>query len=116
MTRRRGSYRDLVHFERREAASSAYVNGSAGWEKLTTLSASIVSRKGSEPVIADRQRGVAGVEITVDAIAALNSLSTDDRIVDARDEARVFNIRHIDRETGRGTIILTADTGTPGEG
>jgi len=109
-------YRDLVRFERKGGATSGYVKSAAAWAPLITVAANIVQAgSGKEDVIAENVRGVSGFEISVRDCEALSALTTADRGVNARTGA-IYDIRHVDRETGRADLIITADTGTPSEG
>lgn len=109
-------YRDLVRFDRKGGAASGYVKTAAAWAPLITVAANIVAEgSGKEDVIAEKVRGVSGFAITVRDCAALSDLTTADRGVNARTGV-IYDLRHIDRETGRADLIITADTGTPTEG
>ena len=116
---RAGQYRDRLRFERKGAVSGGYVNGGGEWSELITVAANVVADTGTpgkEEVQADQVRGVGDVVITVRDCDDLASLTTRDRIIDARKVSRIFDIRAIDRETGRRDLIIYADYGTTSEG
>jgi hypothetical protein len=95
--------------------SGGYVSSGGDWSELATVAANIVADSGTpgkEEVQADQVRGIGDVVITVRDCAALASLSTRDRIVDARNASRIFDIRAIDRETGRRDVVIYADFGS----
>ena len=113
-----GAFRDLVKFERKGASNGGYVNASGAWADLITVAARIEADGGSaggEEIIADKVRGVSDFKITVRDCAALADLTTADRITNARSGA-IYDVRHIDRETGRADLVILADAGTPSDG
>jgi|AntAceMinimDraft_17_1070374.scaffolds.fasta_scaffold01920_9 hypothetical protein len=113
---RAGEARDLVRFERKGAVTGGYVKTSAAWSTLATVAAKIEADKiGKEEVIGDKVRGVSDFKITVRDCAALASLTTSDRAINARSGV-IYDLRHVDRQTGRADVIISADAGTPTEG
>lgn len=115
---RAGEARDLIRFERKGAVAGGYVKTSAGWAALITVAAKIEAdggKGGQEEVIAEKVRGVSDFRITTRDCEALSALTTADRGVNARTGA-IYDLRHIDRATGRADLIILADTGTPTEG
>lgn len=116
---RAGQYRDRLRFERKGSASGGYVNGGGAWSELITVAANVVADSGTpgdEEIQAGQTRGVGDVVITVRDCEALSDLTTRDRIVNARASGRIFDIRTIDRETGRRDLVIYADYGTTSEG
>lgn len=115
---RAGAARDRLRFERKTQPTGGYINSAGAWVELITVHAEVAAQDmtaGDEREIAGKVRGVSDFRITVRDCAALASLTTADRAVNARSGA-VYDLRHIDRKTGRADLIILADTGTPSNG
>jgi hypothetical protein len=113
---RAGEARDLIRFDRKGSVSGGYVKTGADWTSLITVSAKVEAMsRGDEEVIGDKVRGVSDFKITVRDCAALASLTTSDRAINARSGV-IYDLRHVDRQTGRADVIISADAGTPTEG
>lgn len=111
-----GDLRDLIHFQRRKKSDDGFGNQIAGdWITQFTLRANLKPLKGSETVIASRLAGIQPYVLTVRASPMSMEVSTDWRLVDARNADRVFNITAvIDPDGRRRWVEITATEGVPG--
>lgn len=88
-----GELRQKVRFERRVNTPDGYGNTKAGWEDLALdRSCSLTPTRGGESVQAGRAAGSASWDMWLRNDRALRGVTTADRVVDARDGSRSFNI------------------------
>lgn len=115
---RSAELRDKVSFERR--AGTVNVGGvvKADWQALGVVrSARVVARMGGEGVMAARLTATQPFEITVRYDSGTRTITTDDRVVDARDPGRVWAIKSIGEVEGgrdRWLNLLCEAGGTDG--
>lgn len=101
---RASELRDKVRFERR--SNKANVGGviKSDWVRLgqpeETRSARVQARMGGEGVLAARLTATQPFEITVRYDSLTRTLREDDRIVDDRDESRVWGVKSIGEVEG----------------
>lgn len=110
-----GQLRRRVEFQRRgpQGNDGGVVTGGA-WATLDrSRRGRLLPIQGREQVQADRLAGISAWELTVRADDLTRSITTDDRVVNARDLNQVFAIRtKLDLE-GRGRwFVLTLEAGT----
>ena len=86
------------------------VPGAGGWQTQFSVRAAYRHLRGGESVIAARLQGQHTQVITVRASAQTRQITTDWRLVDARD-GTVFNIRDVTAETDRQWISLLCERG-----
>lgn len=104
-----GELKDKVRFERRGDTTDEYGNpSSGGWADLgVERRCKLEPTKGDEAIVQGRLAGKASYDIWLRPSAAVKALKTGDRAVDARDAARVFNIRFGPADmTGDGKWLL----------
>lgn len=111
------SARDLrqrVRIERRGSTPTAR-GGSAGWETLIESRAAKLTPRpigGSETVLAGRLQGTAVFDCWLRLDSETTAIRAGDRLVDARDETRVFNIRSaLDLDGRRQWLLLQCELG-----
>lgn len=66
----------------------------------------LIPLRGGEQVQADRMTGTSFWELTIRSDAATRLVTTDDRVTDARDPTRFFDIRFAEDLEGRGRWIV----------
>ena len=83
-------------------------NYQSAWRALiSNRSAKIEpTRAGGEEVIAGRLTGISAYDIWLRRDSETSKIAPGDRIIDARDESRIFNIRWIGNLDGRGQFLL----------
>ncbi|MGE0828946.1 MAG: head-tail adaptor protein [Hyphomonadaceae bacterium] len=105
-----GALRDRVRIERRaaDAAGDGAGNFEGAWAPLLeSRAAGIQARRGGEQVVAGRLAGIAVFDIWLRFDADSLKIMPGDRVVDARDESRIFNIRFAESiDDGRKRRIL----------
>lgn len=112
-----GDLRQRVYFERRTKGEDQYGNPVEGWEPLNiSRAASLLPTRGSETVQSDRLSGRVQWDCWVRSDSGTRSLRTDDRMVDARDTSRTFNIGFIDDMDGDRTWLLIQATSGVADG
>lgn len=88
-----GDLRDRVKFQRRAEGDDGYGNTEGSWGDLgVERDCSLVPTRGGEAVQAGRLAGTASWDLWVRADSGTKSLTVGDRVVDARNPARVLNI------------------------
>lgn len=93
--KRAGALRDRLHFQQRTSVSDGFGNtlpGAGPYETRFTVMAAMRPLRGSEAVMASRLEGRQPYAVTVRAFAGLRDVTTDWRLVDARNINRVFDI------------------------
>src|SRR5262249_26317129 len=101
--------RDRIRIERkvRSEEGDGAGNYEEGWATLIeSRAARIAPTRGGEQVQAGRLAGVESFDVWVRRDAQTRTITVGDRIVDARDEARIFNIRWIGNLDERGRFLL----------
>lgn len=115
-----GELRHSVRFERRGRASNVGGVVRQDWATLIpSRRARLLPLRGGEQTQADRLGGVSAWELVVRADSETRGVTTDDRVVNRRDERQGFAIRSILDLEGRGrwlvlTLELGADDGVQG--
>lgn len=102
-----GDLRDRVRFERRASAQNDIGGTSGDWEVLIdSRRANLLptSTGRGETVLAQRLQGVAMFDLWVRSDRKTREVTTDDRVVDARDETRVFAIHWAQDAYGLGLV------------
>ncbi len=105
------SARDLrqrIRVDRRSQTLTA-MGGPGPWETLITSRAAKLAPRpigGGEVVLAGRLQGVAPFDCWVRYDSETAEIRPDDRVVDARDPTRVFNVRFAEDMDGRRNWIL----------
>jgi hypothetical protein len=88
-----GDMRQSVRFERRASASDGYGNAEGDWlEFIAKRSVSLLPVKGGAEVVAQRLQGVEAYTLLVYSDSQTRQLTDADRVVDRRDQNRVFKI------------------------
>lgn len=101
-----GELRDRVTFQRRERLASG-PTPFGDWQTLiASRAAKLVPTRGGEQVIAGRLQGVAAFDLWVRYDSETARVTPEDRVVDARDPARVFAIRFAQDMDGQRRWIL----------
>jgi head-tail adaptor len=111
---RAGSLRDSVRFERRGPAGNVGGVVKASWSPLCgPFRAEIKPLRGGETIQAARMAGRDQVLMSLHGCRALAEVTSDDRVVDARDPTRTWNIvAPPTNPDGRGQWIeITAERG-----
>lgn len=110
--------RDKVRFERRSGKANVGGVIKSDWVPLgIERSARVVARMGGEGALAARLTATQPVEITVRYDSQTRTITTADRVVDARDPGRVWGIRSIGEVEGgrdRWLNLLCEAGGTDG--
>lgn len=108
-----GELRARVRFERRGAGENVGGVVKRAWATLIpTRAARLLPLQGGERVQGDRLAGISAWELTIRRTAETAELTTDDRVVDARDDRKAFAIRAIlDLEARGRWIVLTLELG-----
>lgn len=95
---RAAELRDKVRFERRSGKGNVGGVIKSGWvpaDGIGDRSARVVARMGGEGVLAARLTATQPCEITVRLDSGTRTVTTDHRVVDARDPTRVWAIKSI---------------------
>ncbi|MCD7109711.1 head-tail adaptor protein [Rhizobium sp. DKSPLA3] len=100
-----GAMRERLDFQTRSVVLDDYGNEQGGWETVFTEPAQLVARAGGEAVQASRLTGVQPYTVWVRSNERTRSVTSDWRIVDARNPAREFNIRTASNPDGRNAWI-----------
>lgn len=88
-----GELRERVHLQRRAAGNDGFGVGPSGqFETVATVWAHYLPLRGSESVQASRLQGRQPYVVTIRQSSQVRDLTPAWRIVDARNEARVFAI------------------------
>lgn len=102
--------RDRVRFERRTETPDGYGNTVAGWatlfERWAALKPTTPRKTGSEEVLQARRQGVAFFDLWVRHDSQTVTITPADRVVDARDPTRIFDIQFNEDMDGRRTWRL----------
>ena len=110
--------RDKVRFEGRTSGENIGGVVRGGWASLDIeRSARVLFRMGGEGVLAARQNATQPVEITVRYDSETRTITTDHRVVDARDPSRVWGVKSIGEVEGgrdRWLNLLCEAGGTDG--
>lgn len=102
-----GQLTERVTFERRAVTADGYGNSEGDWATLITgRDVSLRPSRGSEQVIAARQQGVSMWDLWVRYDRATAAVTPGDRVVDARNTARTFNVKFAEDMDGQRTWIL----------
>ena len=82
-------------------------NYETDWRTLiTSIHAAIEPRRGGETVVAGRLQGVSAFDIWVRCTPETRAITVGDRVVDARNGARIFAIRFVENLDLRGRFLL----------
>jgi head-tail adaptor len=109
--------RDRVRFERRAATSDGLGNTQGAWatlieSRLASLKPRTVGRGDSEAVLGQRLQGTAIFDLWVRYDSETAGVTTDDRVVDARDPTRTFAIRFTqDMDRRRQWLLMQVELG-----
>lgn len=101
-----GDLRDRIVVQRRKAQGDGYGNTLGDWEDLVFRASKLTPTRGGEAVIAGRAQGVALFDCWVRFDSVTRQITTDDRVLDARDRSREFNIRFAQDMDGRKRFLL----------
>jgi head-tail adaptor len=103
-----GELLDRVRFDRRGSGQNTGGVVSAAWETLiASRRARLLPVRGGEQVVAARIAGVSDWELVVRFDSATARLTADHRVVDLRDETRIFDIKFVaDLEGRRRWLVL----------
>ncbi len=107
--------RGSVHFQSREAVDDGAGNEVSGpWVTRFTVAASFKPMRGGEQVMAARLEGLQPYVVTVRESSATREATTDWRLVDARNAARIFAITAISDPDQMGAWLdILATEGAP---
>lgn len=111
-----GRMRELLHFQRQgptPEGESDYGSPQAGpWETIFTAPAELVPLRGGEPVQAARLTGVQPYTVRIRVSSDSRQVTPAWRAVDARNPARVLNIRTVTNPDQKGAWLdLLVDDG-----
>lgn len=109
-----GDLRHKVKFQRRPVGDDdGYGNPEGGFVDLGIVrSASLTPTRGGEDVQAGRVAGKASWDCWVRNDSGTRQITTGDRVVDARDPSRAFNIRFIgDMDGDRTWLLMQLESG-----
>lgn len=109
-----GDLRHRVKFQRRpKTGGDGYGNREGAFADLgIERAASLTPMRGGEDVQAGRVTGRASWDCWVRSDSATRSITTSDRVVDARDPNRVFDIRFIgDMDGDRTWLLMQLESG-----
>jgi len=88
--------RQRLHFQKRSIIDDGFGNEVAGpFVTVFTTAAELIPLRGGEPVQASRLVGVQPYTVRIRSCVAARDVTTSWRIVDARNAARVMNIRTV---------------------
>lgn len=113
MTTGAGDLRDVLIFQRRRVGKAdQYGVVQYEWQDLTgRVAASVKPYGGGEATFQARLQGTTGYRVRVRRERALAGLMASDRAIDARNPARVFNIKSIQPSDSNDWIDIAADYG-----
>jgi len=98
---------ERVRFDRRTDADDGYGNTKGAWATfIESRRAKLHPTRGGEQVIAARLQGVSAWDCWVRFDPQTRRLTTDDRVVDARDETKTFAIRFVGDLAGDKTWLF----------
>jgi head-tail adaptor len=102
-----------VYFERRVEVDDGYGNPVGSWTPLNiTRAASLLPTRGNEVIQSERLTGRVQWDCWVRSDSGTRSLQTGDRMVDARDTSRTFNVGFIgDMDGDRTWLLIQATSG-----
>lgn len=108
-----GDLRAKVKFQRRASGTDDYGNPVSGWADLgIERRASLLPARGGEHVQAGRIAGKAQWDCWVRSDSGTRTINAGDRIVDARDASRTFNISFVgDMDGDRRWLLIQAESG-----
>jgi head-tail adaptor len=110
-----GKLRDRVRFQRRVTTDDGHGNEEAGWGDLTppvVRACELRPTRGGETVQSGRLTGQALWDCWVRSDSGTRDVRVGDRVVDARDERRTWNIRFIGDMDGRNAwLLIQMETG-----
>ncbi len=108
-----GDLRHRVIFQRREDVEDDYGNTQGEWIDLgVSRACSLTPTRGSETIQSDRLAGRVQWDCWVRSDSGTRSLQTGDRMADARDPSRTFNIGFIgDMDGDRTWLLIQATSG-----
>lgn len=111
-----GDLKWRLHCQSREAVSDGYGNRQGGeWITRFTVPAAMVPKMGGEQVMASRLDGLQPYVVSVRQESRTRQITTAWRLVDARDETRIFSISAIIDPDGRRLWLdILATQGHPG--
>ena len=114
-----GDLNQRIRVERkvRKESGDGAGNYEEGWaEFIASRAARIAPTRGGEELLANRLAGVESFDIWLRKDPQTRTIVVGDRIIDARDEARIFNIRWIGNLDERGRfLLLQAQSGVADE-
>lgn len=108
---RPGSLRERVTFSQRSSSSDDYGNVEDSYVDQFSVAARIQYLRGGEGVMAARLDGHQPVLVTVRRSTDTEKIKPDWRVTDARDPARIFNIRSIVPDERRELFDLLCEIG-----
>lgn len=109
---RAAQLRELLRLERRGKFPDGAGGFDEGWgEVADNIPAKVFHKTGSEQVLAERLKGVTVLEIHVRSNEMISTMTTDDRLVDARTGA-LYNIKTVLPDTRNRILMITATLGT----
>lgn len=111
-----GDLRERVHFQSRELIDDGYGNEQSGpWTTRFTVAAGFRPLRGGEAVMASRLESRQPYIVTVHQSSDTRGVTTDWRIVDARNTGRVFAISAAptDPDGKRAWLEILAIEGMP---
>ncbi|MDI7923400.1 head-tail adaptor protein [Ferirhizobium litorale] len=101
-----GRMRAKLHFQRREISDDGYGNPISGeFATVFSAAAEMMPLRGGEPVLAARLTGVQPYIVRIRSHAAARQVTPAWRIVDARNQERVFNVTAISDPDGKGAWL-----------
>ncbi len=108
-----GKRRQLLLMQAHEdAVDDGYGNEIGGWVTKFETTAELIPMKGSEPVIAARLTGTQPYVVRIPSCEAAREVGTAWRIVDKRDQRRIFNVTSVaDMDQKNRTIDIIATQG-----
>lgn len=111
-----GELRELVAFEKRGPVEGSYGKKPGAWAEQFRTPARIRYLQGTEPVMAQRLRGINPVVVTVPSFGASELVTSGWRIRDLRD-GTTFNIRSVKpSERVINAIDFLCETGGTADG
>jgi head-tail adaptor len=108
-----GELRQRVTFERLQQVPDGAGGNVGDWTALIqSRSARLTPTRGGEQVIAGRLQGVSAWDLWVVYDSETAGITTTDRVVDARNPARIFAIRFIaDMDGARRWLLMQLELG-----
>lgn len=102
-----GALKDLVTFQKR--ALDANGDALGAWEAGFSTATEITYLRGTEPVMAQRLKGVQPVILTVHEYGLTRQITTASRAVNARNVTQVFEIRNCAPAKKPGFLDILAE-------